>query len=67
VGRGEGLFLGSFRQRPSLRFSMKRLSETTLACAYFFIGVGMYPYTLFGVRQGLYSFGKGGEGVVKGH
>lgn len=38
---------------------MKKLSETILACVYFFIGIGYNAYSLYGVILELHSFGKG--------
>lgn len=48
---------------------MKQLSEMILACLYFFIGGEFECILVFGVHQGLYSFGEGHENIHggKGH
>lgn len=55
---------GLFRWRPSpWRSLMKQLTETILACLYFFTDVDMNVLALFGVNEGLYILGEVYENI----
>lgn len=53
---GKGLLHGD-------RLLMKQLSEKTLACLFFFIGVGCEYICVIGVNQGLYNLEEGHENI----
>lgn len=59
-----GVLLGKGLPSPCESL-MNQLSEMTLASSYFFTGVVVNAYKLFGVNPGLYNF-KEGHGNIQG-